>query len=308
MAPMMIDQDPVADQMFEEIPFDDADINGINFDEIASLADMFPEFDNTKLTEDNNGLDLAPAAPHAVMVQPANPDHSALFNTFSNLQDLQPVSPEMYVLPSSDTFMQPARDASFLQPASHGALLQPASPGALLQPASPGKFLQPASPGTLLQPASPGTCLQPLSPAGYSIEPDYLQPQPVQYVQAVTVESAVPVLSCPTLKVTPAEEVAEGPKKRGRKPKYPKGTAPSRRSRPRKQKVYEMAPLSDEAQEKKRKNAINAKIHRDKQKELRTSLSLQLQEVTAERDGLLKLVEELKRSEASLRQLLAKGK
>lgn len=321
MAPN-VDQDSVSEQIYEDSYFNLTD-GGINFDEIASLALAdIPDFDHSKLMEGHClDVEMAPAAPQAVVVPAsANPDNSALFTTFSDmqpafadLQDMQPVSPEMFLLPDSNTtLLQTVPDASFLQPVLDASFLQPSSPGTLLQPVSPGTMLEPPSPGTFLQPSSPGASL---SSDCSSSEPEYLKPQPAQYIN-VKPAVVVPVLSAPSVKlevpsvkleVPSVEEAADMPKKRGRKPKYPKGMAPPRRSRPRKQKVYEMGPLSNEAEEKKRKNAINAKLHRDKQKNIRDSLSIKLKEVTAERDGLLKLVEQLKQSEASLRQALSKG-
>ncbi|XP_064094904.1 uncharacterized protein LOC135207219 [Macrobrachium nipponense] len=79
----------------------------------------------------------------------------------------------------------------------------------------------------------------------------------------------------------------------------------SRRQRPKKPKKYEMTQeLHDPAEEKKRLNAINAKRNRDRKKDKLKELGEKVEAVTKERDALLKEVEELKRRERQLRELL----
>lgn len=97
---------------------------------------------------------------------------------------------------------------------------------------------------------------------------------------------------------------ANAPKKRGQKQKYPESAATCR-IRPRKVKVSEMVTLWYEKAEKKRRNASDAKRHRDVQKKERDALAHQLKVVTAERDSLLKLMQQLMQSEAQLRLRLA---
>nr|XP_053656839.1 uncharacterized protein LOC128705726 [Cherax quadricarinatus] len=59
----------------------------------------------------------------------------------------------------------------------------------------------------------------------------------------------------------------EAPKKRGRKRKSQDEARPSRRRRPKKPKVYEIeTPFENEELERKRKNAQNAREHRDSAK------------------------------------------
>eukprot|EP00397_Hematodinium_sp_SG-2012_P048528 GEMP01055642.1.p1 GENE.GEMP01055642.1~~GEMP01055642.1.p1 ORF type:complete len:290 (+),score=48.64 GEMP01055642.1:121-990(+) len=98
----------------------------------------------------------------------------------------------------------------------------------------------------------------------------------------------------------------EPPKKRGRKRKPRDESAPpSRRRKQKKQKVYEIdTPFADQEQERKRKNAQNAKKHRDLQKQIRDELAEELQQVKTERDTLRLEVEDMRRREENLvRQL-----
>ncbi|XP_037803847.1 histone-lysine N-methyltransferase, H3 lysine-79 specific-like [Penaeus monodon] len=110
------------------------------------------------------------------------------------------------------------------------------------------------------------------------------------------------------LKEAPAEGASrsEGsassdpPKKRGRKRLYPPGTTPPRRRRPRKVKLYELETFEDPEMERKRQNALNAKIHREKQKEKKEALQGQLEAAIRDRDELKRQLEEMREREKKL--------
>lgn len=93
---------------------------------------------------------------------------------------------------------------------------------------------------------------------------------------------------------------SEPPKKRGRKPLYPPGTVRPRRRRPKKVKLYELGTLEDPEMEKKRQNALNAKIHREKQKERKEALVGQLDAAIRDRDELRRQLEEMREREKKL--------
>lgn len=90
------------------------------------------------------------------------------------------------------------------------------------------------------------------------------------------------------------------PKKRGRKRLYPPGTTPPRRRRPRKVKLYELETFEDPEMERKRQNALNAKIHREKQKEKKEALQGQLEAAIRDRDELKRQLEEMREREKKL--------
>lgn len=93
---------------------------------------------------------------------------------------------------------------------------------------------------------------------------------------------------------------SETPKKRGRKPLYPPGTVRPRRRRPKKVKLYELGTLEDPEMERKRQNALNAKIHREKQKERKEALVGQLDAAIRDRDELRRQLEEMREREKKL--------
>ncbi|XP_068230221.1 uncharacterized protein [Palaemon carinicauda] len=100
--------------------------------------------------------------------------------------------------------------------------------------------------------------------------------------------------------VSPANVSSAGKRKRGRKPKSDSGANLPKAKKP---KVYEIdQPFEDKEMERKRLNAVNAKRHRDMQKEAREKAEMQLLVVKNERDMLKKQVEELQRSEALLKK------
>lgn len=100
--------------------------------------------------------------------------------------------------------------------------------------------------------------------------------------------------------VSPVEVFGERKRKRGRKPKSEAG---QNLPKAKKQKIYEIAqPFENKEQERKRLNAVNAKRHRDMQKQAKESMEKQLQEVKNERDLLKKQVKELQEREALIRK------
>lgn len=108
--------------------------------------------------------------------------------------------------------------------------------------------------------------------------------------------------------VSPADvfgEQAPPKRKRGRKPKSEKGNYAPPKPKARKRKIYEIdEPLEDKEQERKRLNAVNAKRHRDLQKQAKEVLSEQLETVKVERDSLKREVEALRMKEVELSQQL----
>lgn len=108
--------------------------------------------------------------------------------------------------------------------------------------------------------------------------------------------------------VSPADvfgEQAPPKRKRGRKPKSEKGIYAPPKPKARKRKIYEIdEPLEDKEQERKRLNAVNAKRHRDLQKQAKEVLSEQLETVKVERDSLKREVEALRMKEVELSQQL----
>lgn len=257
----------------------------LSFEEIDEIAltDAFPEYDNAKLMDDH-GLNVGlPVPPCAVMVQPASPDST---------QTLGPVSPEMIVM----------------QPVSPGLSVESAlSPYSSEPFTSDSDSLQSTTPEPFsMEPASPAQhCVVTCSPQPASLDPVELQVDSLFSLEFIASPVSLQVKEEIDDHLQLDDEGAEAPKKRGRKRKYPEGTAPPRRARAKKTKVYELGPLADEKEEKKRRNAINAKRHRDMQKGERDRLAQELQAVTAERDNLLKLVERLQQSEAQLQLRLA---
>ncbi|KAK7077042.1 hypothetical protein SK128_016806 [Halocaridina rubra] len=112
---------------------------------------------------------------------------------------------------------------------------------------------------------------------------------------------------CITLVVSPSEVVSEPNKaptgkKRGRKPKAEKALHEIQNTKKmKKTKVYEITqPFTDMQLERKRLNAVNAKRHRDLQKQVKENLEKQLQDVKTERDHLKDVVETLRAREAEL--------
>lgn len=99
--------------------------------------------------------------------------------------------------------------------------------------------------------------------------------------------------------VISTQELKPVPRKRGRKPKGEPG-APRRRNRPKKVKLYEMNQFEDNEKERRRKNAVNAKRHRNIAKDKMSKVENLLAAVTKERDFLKKEVEKLQRNEKSL--------
>lgn len=247
---------------------------------------------NTKLAE-NNGVGLGlPVSPRAVLVQPATPD--ALANS-TQMLELEPVSPEMIVLQP----VSPRHSVESLTLYSNEAL----SDGDVL-PATTSEL-------SSVQPASPDQYyVMPYSPEPSSLEAEVLHaalPTSVEAVMSPSEQIKEEDASGQLL-----DDTADVPKKRGRKRKYPEGAAPSS-CRPKKLKIYEMGPMQDAKAEKKRINAINAKHHRDKQKNERNTLAQKLHAVTAERDSLQqendslrKQVEQLKQNAAQMQLILTK--
>lgn len=290
------------------------DILGVNFDEITRLA-----------TSDENFLGddlLVGAGPQpSVVVQPASPGVTPTHET--------PIMPlgEDFVFDSSklsgdnglDTSSRPASPLHLSPEFFLNPYTQPASPEFLvLENAIPEPFSQQA-----LSPAADPQ--QALSPEPFS-SPYLDLPQLSTSTESLTASPACSFMLPPSpesLTASPAssymlspssvcqeEEVdsapqatVDAPKKRGRKRKYPEGMAPSRR-RPKAPKVYEMGPLDDDEEEKKRKNAVNAKKHRDAQKAEKQQLSRELEQAKVELDLLVKVVNQFKQREEQLLQVL----
>lgn len=283
------------------------DILGVNFDEITRLA-----------TSDENFLDndlLVGAGPQpSVVVQPASPEVTPTIETpiMAHGEDFLFDSSKLSGDNGLDTRSQPPE--FILNPYT-----QPASPEFLvLENAIPDPFSQqPLSPAAVPQQAlSPEPfSSQYLDPSQLSTSPEFLTASPASsYMLSPSPESltASPASSymlspssvCQEEETDSAPQaIVDAPKKRGRKRKYPEGMAPSRR-RPKTPKVYEMGPLDDDEKEKKRKNAVNAKKHREAQKAEKLQLSLELEQAKAERDQLVKVVNQFKQREEQLLQVL----
>ncbi len=253
----------------------------LDFDEISNLAtseDM--HFDNTKLMEDNCvDVSQVPVTP-----QLAFPD--ALDSEFFIDADSQAASSDLFVMQPASLVSQP----QFLDYELSCDIGDQPSPSAefvvmqALNPESCNAQVQPAFPEHQYQ-SEESCCLTPTaSPADSYV----LTPSPMMQEEPASPNPQQP---------------ADAPKKRGRKRKYPEGMAPSRR-RPRKPKVYEMGPLPDQHLEKKRLNALNAKKHRDLQKQAKQELTIQLELAKSERDRLQLTVNQYKQREQQLLQLL----
>lgn len=291
------------------------DIIRVNFDEITMLA-----------TSDENflGNDHVSAEPQpSVVVQPASPEVTPTLDVTpimihgqDFLFDSSKLSGDNYGL---DTSSQPASPLHMPPEFFLNPYTPPASPEFLvLQNAIPESFSQQAlSPAAVPQQAlspEPFSSLY-LDLPQLSASPESLTASPASsYMLSPSPESltASPASSymlspssvCQEEKTDPAFQPAvDAPKRRGRKRKYPEGMAPSRR-RPKAPKVYEMGPLDDDEKEKKRKNAVNAKKHRDAQKAKKQQLSQELEQAKAERDELLKAVNQFKQREEQLLQVL----
>lgn len=89
------------------------------------------------------------------------------------------------------------------------------------------------------------------------------------------------------------------PKKRGRKPKI-KVDIP----RPRKPKVYELEPLEDKESERRRKNAITARLHRNKTKKRLLEIQDEVEKVKKETEDLKKMLNKLQKTTAHLQKQL----
>ncbi|XP_050698532.1 uncharacterized protein LOC126986424 [Eriocheir sinensis] len=297
----------------EDLMFDAAKFSGDNgmgvITQPASLEVVYDQvtgltagedfiFDPTKLSGDA-GVGVSPLP--AVVVQQASPKPQP--QDYYSL-DIQPGSPEFLVLQPAvpDFFLQ--QTPSPVSSPQQATDIQPASPEfVVLQPAIPDPFLQ----QTLCPAANPQ---QTLSPEPSSTQQLDLSEHSVSF-ESLTVSPADSTLPSPspswqeeTVTSPAPQQAVDAPKKRGRKRKYPEGMAPSRR-RPKKPKVYEMGPLPDNELEKKRKNAVNAKKHRDAQKAARQELSNELTKAVAERDRLLEELNQCKEREEHLLQVLS---
>ena len=278
----------------------------IDFDEIASDVGDIVDFDNMKLMENNN-VSMDVPAPPCEVVQPASP-------SIAFIQE-QPFSPDMFLMQpvSSEILFESALSPCSSQThSSDPVYLQPANPDTTFiqvqeQPLSRGMFLmQAVSPGTSIE-----STLLPYSTQTHSPDPVYLQPgtpepflmqpaSPDQHYVAplspcvVQIKEEVAPVQIKEQPVLSFGDEADAPRKRGRKRKYPEGSVRPRDRSKKTIKVYQMAPLEDEIAERKRKNAVNAKLHREKQKNERDYLLLQLEQVISERDSFKKQLEELK--------------
>lgn len=265
--------------VFDEYPatFHQTDMD-INFEEIAKLAEDFPEHNNLKLMEDNG---VSVSLPAAAVAEIAQPD-----GLYPNRQLTPRLQPKLLPLESASP------DNCFLQPFP------------LETSGKSSKLINSIQSLTL-----DNNGLQPAAPESSSV-------QPVRLVQHYSVAACYQQQSIPkSLALCSVPQSSVGPPLSSCPVQHQEEAAPVKstgntdvalkKRRARKTKVYEMDPLEDEKEEKKRLNAINAKKHRDKQKEERANLAKELQKVTAERDNLLQLVQQLKQSEAQLRQMLA---
>lgn len=260
-------------------------------------------FDSSKLSEDN-GLDTS--------LYPASPLHMP--SEFSLDLNTQPASPEFIV-------MQNAIPESL----SHQALSPVADPEQTLssvpfsslyldlsQLSTSPEALTGAAISNMMTPshealtvAATSNIMTP-SPEALTVAAtsNMMTPSP----EVLTTSSSSSCMLSPSSMVKEEKEPVtqppvDAPKKRGRKRKYPVGMAPSYRH-PKMPKVYQLGPLDDEKEEKKRKNAVNAKKHRDAQKAEKQKLSLELEQTKAERDQLEKLVNQFKQREEQLLQVL----
>ncbi|XP_050697701.1 uncharacterized protein LOC126986065 [Eriocheir sinensis] len=279
----------------------------------------------TLLPQDNfSSLDVQPASPEFLFLQPAVPEPflqqtPSLVPDPMQAADTKPASPEILFLQSTipEPFLQQTAAAISQQTLSPAAISQQTlSPAAISQQTlSPAAISQQTlSPAAISQ--------QALSPAAdpqqaLDLEPCNIQQLDLPQLSASqTSLAASPASSCVMSSSSmwqqkqdegvalPAPlQAVDAPKKRGRKIKNPDGMALSRRQSKR-PKVYEMAPLPDEEMEKKRKNAVNAKRHRDMQKAKKQQLSEKLAQATAERDLLLMMVNKFKEREQQLLQVL----
>ncbi|XP_050697695.1 helicase SRCAP-like [Eriocheir sinensis] len=291
-----------------------------------------------------SSLDVQPASPEFLFLQPAVPEPflqqtPSLVPDPMQAADTKPASPEILFLQSTipEPFLQQTATAISQQTLSPAAISQQTlSPAAISQQTlSPAAISQQTlSPAAISQQTlSPAAISQQtLSPAAISqqalspaadpqqaldLEPCNIQQLDLPQLSASqTSLAASPASSCVMSSSSmwqqkqdegvalPAPlQAVDAPKKRGRKIKNPNGMALSRRQSKR-PKVYEMAPLPDEEMEKKRKNAVNAKRHRDMQKAKKQQLSEKLAQATAERDLLLMMVNQFKEREQQLLQVL----
>lgn len=93
------------------------------------------------------------------------------------------------------------------------------------------------------------------------------------------------------------------PKKRGRKPKI-KVDQP----RPRKTKVYELGPLEDKESERRRRNALTAKLHRTKEKNKMHEIEDKMKQMIEEVESLKEMLNKLQNSTALMQKRLEEQK
>lgn len=287
------------------------EIIGVNFDEITELATSEENFGNHHLV----GAESQPS----VVLQPAYPEVTPTLDTpiMAHGEDFLFDSSKLSEDNGLDTSSHPASPLHMPSEFFLDHNTQPASPEFIvMQNAIPESLSHQA----LSPVADPEQTLSSVPFSSLYLDLSQLSTSPKALTltdtsnmmtpspEALTTSSSSSCMLSPSSMVKEEKEPVtqppvDAPKKRGRKRKYPVGMAPSC-SRPKMQKVYQLGPLDDEKEEKKRKNAVNAKKHRDAQKAEKQKLSQELEQTKAERDQLEKLVNQFKQREEQLLQVL----
>ncbi|KAK3865723.1 hypothetical protein Pcinc_028689 [Petrolisthes cinctipes] len=204
--------------------------------------------------------------------------------------------------PVSHQLIQPIVSSQvFEQQVSSHHEEQPDSPQFIQQPVSPQFMeLSPVSPQTIEQPVSPQFVQPVSSQLEEQLTSSQLMEEPVP-LYLITVNTPMSVNDNVSNTV---EVLAQAnPQRRGRKPQNTTGRVRKPRRQP-KTKVYEMGPFVEEEAERKRQNAVNAKLHRDMKKRKMAHLESQLAEVTKERDYFQQIVANMQQNEKILLQKL----
>lgn len=276
----------------------------VNLDQLVSqiISEDMP-YESTKLSGDNDvGMGQHPASP---LHQPQPQFVPQLEYYFSNL-DVQPASPEILILQPAVSEPLLQQTATLVPDPIQVADTKLASPEILfLGSTIPEPFSQQAlSPVANPQPHPQ----QALGPESCSIQQLELSQGSADHTSLVASATSSCVLTPPSMWQQKQDEGVASPlpqeavntlKKQGCKIKNPKDKA-LRCRQPKRRKVYELQPLPDKEMEKKRRNAVNAKRHRDMQKEMKQQLSENLAQATAERDRLQMMVNHFKQREQQL--------
>lgn len=278
----------------------------VNLDQLVSqmISEDMP-FESTKLSGDNDvGMGPHPASP---LRQPQPQFVPELEWYFSNL-DVQPASPEILILQPAVSKPLLQQTASLVPDPIQAADTKPASPEILfLGSTIPEPFSQQA-----FSPVANPYPQQALGPESCSIQQLELSQGSADHTSLVASPTSSCVLTPQSMWQQKQDEGVALPlpqeavntlEKHGRKSKNPKDKALKCRQ-PKRPKVYELQPLPDKEMERKRINAVNAKRHRDMQKEMKQQLSQNLAQATAERNRLQMMVNHFKQREQQLLQVL----